>query len=64
MSRAQVREMVRIQMELDSQKPPSVTDEWIYQLFEEFDQNKSETIDDAEWYSLVAALRSRVASVS
>jgi Ca2+-binding EF-hand superfamily protein len=56
--------MVRFQMELDSQKPPSVTDEWIYQLFEEFDQNKSGTIDDAEWYSLVAALRSRVASVS
>jgi hypothetical protein len=64
LSRTQVREMVRIQMELDSPKPPTVTDEWIDHLFVEFDQNKSGTIDDAEWDSLVAALRSRVASMS
>ena len=48
LSRKQCREMVRIQLEIFS-RLPNVTDEWIDTLFEEFDVDNSDTIDDAEW---------------
>jgi hypothetical protein len=56
LSRAQIREMVPIQLEIDGQNP-KVSREWIDALFDRFDIDKSNTIDDEEWDSLVAVLR-------
>ena len=38
---------------------PNVTDEWIDALFDEFDDDKSNTIDDDEWEELAAVLKVR-----
>ena len=48
--------MVPIQLEIDGQNP-KVSREWIDALFDRFDIDKSNTIDDEEWDSLVAVLR-------
>jgi hypothetical protein len=65
LGRAQVHEMVRIQLEIDGKvDPQSVSDDWIDQLFSEFDTDKSGLMDDREWDSLAKALDSRVAQLS
>ena len=57
--------MVRIQLEIDGKvDPQSVSDDWIDQLFSEFDTDKSGLMDDREWDSLAKALDSRVAQLS
>jgi Ca2+-binding EF-hand superfamily protein len=56
MTRAKVREMVRIQLELLGRNPKAASDEWVDSLFERFDVDGSGTIDDSEWDNLVAAL--------
>jgi hypothetical protein len=56
LNRQQVRVMVRIQLELLHGAPPKVSDTWIDTLFDRFDLDKSDTIDDAEWDNMVAAL--------
>ena len=56
MKRWQIREMVPIQLELDG-KDPNVTIEYIDALFDEFDVDNSNTIDDAEWENMVEVLR-------
>lgn len=56
----QVREMVRLQLELDGWDPGAVADEWIDDLFNRFDADNSGTIDDAEWDMLVVAMRKGV----
>jgi hypothetical protein len=56
MTRAKVREMARIQLELLGRNPKAASDEWVDSLFERFDVDGSGTIDDSEWDNLVAAL--------
>ena len=56
LQRWQIREMVTIQLELDG-KDPNVTVEWIDAMFDQFDEDGSNTIDDAEWDNLVEVLR-------
>ena len=58
LTRAQCRAMVRIQLELEDLNT-NVTDAWIDSLFDEFDEDGSNTIDDSEWDKLVAVLRAR-----
>ena len=55
--RTQVREMVRLQLELDGWDPASVDDGWIDDLFSRFDADNSGTIDDTEWNLLIVAVR-------
>jgi Ca2+-binding EF-hand superfamily protein len=60
LDRLQVREMARIQLELDgwdSGAVSAVSDAFIDELFDRFDADKSGIIDDAEWELLVPALR-------
>ena len=47
--------MVRLQLEIEKMDT-NVSDAWIDSLFDRFDEDKSETIDDAEWENLVAAI--------
>jgi hypothetical protein len=56
LSRKQIRLMVPIQLELDRQDP-NVTVEYIDALFDQFDVDNSNTIDDAEWENMVEVLR-------
>ena len=56
LTRKQIRLMVPIQVELDGQDP-NVTVEYIDALFDEFDVDNSNTIDDAEWENMVEVLR-------
>ena len=56
LQRWQIRKMVPIQLELDG-KDPNVTVEWIHAMFDQFDEDGSNTIDDAEWDNLVEVLR-------
>jgi dienelactone hydrolase len=56
LQRWQIRKMVPIQLELDG-KDPNVTVEWIDAMFDQFDEDGSNTIDDAEWDNLVEVLR-------
>ena len=58
LTRAQCRAMVRIQLEIEDLNA-NVTDAWIDSLFDEFDEDGSDTIDDSEWDKLVAVLRAR-----
>ena len=57
LQRTQVREMVRLQLEIDGWDPASVDDGWIDELFTRFDADNSGTIDDAEWDRLIVAMR-------
>jgi hypothetical protein len=56
LTRDQIRLMVPLQLEIDG-NDPSVTVAWIDALFDRLDVDKSNTIDDDEWESLVAVLR-------
>lgn len=66
LSRAQVREMVRLELQVDgraaitSQTEGSghgdVTDEWIDDLFDQFDGDGSGVIDEREWEELLLLL--------
>ena len=55
LTRQQVRVMVRINLELQ-RRDPNVSDVWIDTLFDKFDADGSQTIDDAEWDNLLAAI--------
>ena len=58
LNRQQCRLMVRIQLELE-QRDPHVSDEWIDDLFDEFDADRSGFIDDEEWENIALQLASR-----
>jgi hypothetical protein len=64
LNRAQVREMVRLQLQADGRTAKAfsetddgdVTDEWIDRLFDEFDRDGSGMIDEREWEELLLLL--------
>jgi hypothetical protein len=58
LTRSQVRKMVRIQLKI-LKRPADVSDDWIDSLFDEFDSDRSGLIEDGEWDSLVAVLKTR-----
>jgi len=57
LGKAQVRLMVRIQLQIEDVDLSRVTDRWIDALFERFDSDKSGTMDDEEWESLTEMLK-------
>lgn len=56
LSRDQIRKMVPIQLQIDD-KDPKVSVEYIDALFDEFDADNNNTIDDEEWENIVEVLR-------
>ena len=58
LSRRQCREMVRIQLEIE-ERDPNVSDQWIDDIFDEFDADGSGFVDDEEWDRIVLNLASR-----
>lgn len=56
LNRTQVREMAKIQLELDNHKC-AVSDDWIGLLFDKYDENGNGVIDDAQFELLVAQLK-------
>ena len=63
LGKSQAREMVRIKLEIEQIDGSKVTDQWIDDLFDRYDSDKSGQIDDSEWESLAATLQEEVGKI-
>lgn len=60
LSKNQIREMVRITLEILQIPQSDVSNQWIDDLFDRYDADKSGYVDDEEWETIEAALKVEV----
>ena len=63
LGKAQVRLMVRIQLQMEGFDLGIVADDWIDALFNRFDDDNSGTMDDSEWESLLLVLKAEADTI-
>ena len=61
LTKVQCREMVRITLDMEKINQSKVPDQWIDDLFDRYDADKSGAVDDSEWESMSEALKVEVA---
>jgi hypothetical protein len=63
LGREQVREMVRIHLELTNDRRDA-SDAWIDARFDRFDADGSGTVDDGEWEALLRSMEPQIVTLS